>query len=330
MGTELKEITCHSYADLTEAILCSEQPLILRGLVKNWPLVLCGQTTNQHASEYLSRFYNKKPVYAMVADVKEEGRFFYNDELTGFNFSRQAMQLDDLFTQLLAQEKPQQALYVGSTSIDHILPGFRAENDIPQLADKPLVSMWIGNQSRIAAHYDVTDNVACVAVGKRRFTLFPPEQLDNLYVGPLDFTPAGQPASLVDFKYPDFARFPRFKTALEHALVAELAAGDAIFIPSMWWHHVEALSDVNVLINYWWRQVPLHMGAPADALQHALLSIKYLPAAQRDVWRQQFEHYVFSPQAQEHIPAKAKGILNPIDENLARKLRTMLINSLNR
>ena len=329
-GAQLKELTCHSYADLTEAMLCSEQPLILRGLVKNWPLVLSGLTTDQHASEYLSHFYNKKPVYAMVAPAKEEGRFFYNDDLSGFNFSRQAMQLDDLFSQLLAHEKPSQALYVGSTSIDHILPGFRAENDIPQLADKPLVSMWIGNQSRIAAHYDVTDNVACVAVGKRRFTLFPPEQIDNLYVGPLDFTPAGQPASLVDFKHPDFARFPRFKTALEHAFVAELEAGDAIFIPSMWWHHVEALSDFNILVNYWWRQVPLHMGAPADALQHALLSIKDLPAAQRDVWRQQFEHYVFSPQVQEHIPAKARGILNPIDENLARKLRAMLLNSLNR
>lgn len=328
----VKELTCLSYADLTEDILCSKQPLILRGLVKNWPLVLSGLKSNVAVTEYLSCFYNQKPVYAMLAGAQEKGRYFYNDDLTGFNFTRKPYQLDELLKQILgmADQTEADAVYVGSTSVNHILPGLRAENDIPPLADKPLVSIWIGNQSRIAAHYDVTDNVACVAVGKRRFTLFPPEQLDNLYIGPLDFTPAGQPASLVDFVQPDFARFPKFKTALEHGFVAELEAGDAIFIPSMWWHHVEALSDLNILVNYWWRQVPVHMGAPGDALNHAMLCIKDLPPEQREAWRRLFEHYVFSPQPYEHIPANAKGILSSIDENLARKLRAMLINNLNR
>ncbi|MDP5041146.1 MAG: cupin-like domain-containing protein, partial [Paraglaciecola sp.] len=218
-----------------------------------------------------------------------------------------------------------------STSVDQILPGLRdAQNDIPQLADKPLVSIWVGNQSRIAAHYDVTDNVACVAAGKRRFTLFGPEQLDNLYIGPLDFTPAGQPASLVDFHQPDFIRFPKFKTALEHALVAELEAGDGIFIPSMWWHHVEALSDFNILVNYWWRQVPNYVGVPSDALNHAMLAIKSLPLEQREAWRHLFDYYVFRPAGQDHIPAHARGMLDAIDENSARKLRAVLLNKLNR
>ena len=328
----VEEINCHSYADLTDDILCATQPLILRGLVKHWPLVLAGQDSKQSAADYLTQFYNQKPVYAMVAAAQEKGRFFYNSDLSGFNFTRKSYQLDALLKQILimADQSETEAVYVGSTSINHILPGLRLENDIPQLTDKPLVSIWIGNQSRIAAHYDVTDNVACVAMGKRRFTLFPPEQLDNLYIGPLDFTPAGQPASLVDFQQPDFARFPKFKTALEHALVAELDAGDAIFIPSMWWHHVEALSDFNVLVNYWWRQVGDHLGSPGDVLKHAMLSIKDLPQCQRDAWRQLFEHYVFSPVSQVHIPDQAKGMLNPIDDDMARKLRAMLLNSLNR
>ena len=325
------EINCASYADLNEQILCSEQPLVLRGLVKNWPLVQAGIHSATAAAEYLQSFYNQKPVYAMVANADESGRFFYNQDLSGFNFSRRAMQLDVLLTQLTAHKAHQnESVYVGSTSVNHILPGLRDNNDVPQLADKPLVSIWIGNQSRIAAHYDVTDNVACVAVGRRRFTLFAPDQLENLYVGPLDFTPAGQSASLVDFHQPDYQRFPKFKTALQHAQVAELEPGDGIFIPSMWWHHVEALSDFNVLLNYWWRQVGDHLGAPGDALNHALLSIKDLPLAQREAWRRLFEHYVFAPQEQSHIPEHAKGVLKPIDQNLARKLRAMLLNNLNR
>ncbi|MFX6149073.1 cupin-like domain-containing protein, partial [Acinetobacter baumannii] len=88
------------------------------------------------------------------------------------------------------------------------------------------------------------------------FTLFPPDQFGNLYLGPLDNTPAGRAVSMVDFAEPDFAAHPRFREALAHAQVAELEPGDAIFIPSMWYHHVEGRSAFNVLINYWWRETP--------------------------------------------------------------------------
>ena len=89
--------------------------------------------------------------------------------------------------------------------------GFRAENDINLHAQTPLASLWIGNQSRVAAHYDFPTNIACSVAGHRRFTLFPPEQLENLYVGPVDFTPAGQPISTVDFAQPDYADFRDLK-----------------------------------------------------------------------------------------------------------------------
>jgi hypothetical protein len=328
----MQEQHCQAGEPLSDELLSGNKPMILRGLIKHWPLVKEGQCSVVAGLNYLRQFYNHKPVFAMVAPPTVAGRFFYNAALDGFNFSHQQFDLSQMLDTLLTQcgQTDVPAYYLGSTSVKQILPGFREHNDIPQLADKPLVSIWIGNQSRVAAHYDVTDNVACVAMGKRRFTLFPPDQLDNLYIGPLDFTPAGQPASLVDFHDPDHIKFPKFKTAMAHAHVAELDAGDAIFIPSMWWHHVEALSDVNVLVNYWWRQVPMHMGAPADALHHALLAIKDLPAAQRDAWRDLFEHYVFTPKDQAHIPAHAQGILKPIDEQQARKLRAMLLNNLNR
>ncbi len=314
---------------LTDTLQRATQPVILRGLIHQWPLVKAGLESDNAAINYLMQFYNQKPVHTLLADAKQKGRYFYNDDLSGFNFERQVLSLETVL-QRLSDSQEQHSLYVGSTSINQILPGFRQHNELAELQDKPLVSIWIGNQSRIAAHYDIPDNVAAVAVGKRRFTLFPPEQLDNLYVGPLDFTPAGQSASLVDFHNPDFNKYPQFKTAIRHALVAELEAGDAIFIPSMWWHHVEGLSSLNVLVNYWWRQLPNFMAAPTEALNHALLSIRELPAEQRAIWKQMFDHYVFDPQPNEHIPTSAKGSLNPLDELAARNLRAQLINKLNR
>ena len=267
----------------------------------------------------------------MIGEPEFKGRFFYNDDLTDFNFTREKQPLNKVLSAIKAQNlsKKKKAYYVGSTSISHILPGFREENDIPALSDKPMASVWIGNQSRIAAHYDIPDNLACVAVGERRFTLFPSEQLSNLYIGPLDYTPAGQAASLVDFHHIDSVKYPKFNEALKHAYTVTLKAGDALFIPSMWWHHVEAMNEINVLVNYWWRDTCNFVGMPTDALYHAMLNIRELPAEQKNAWRNIFEEYVFAPKEQTHIPANKRGILNPVDELMARQIKAMLTNKLN-
>jgi hypothetical protein len=195
-----------------------------------------------------------------------------------------------------------------------------------------VASIWIGNRTRIAAHHDLPDNLACVVAGHRRFTLFPPEQIANLYVGPLEFTPAGQPISLVDFANPDYERFPRFAAALEAARVAELGPGDAIFIPSMWWHHIESLDAFNVLVNYWWRQSPAHMDSPMGALMLALMTVRDLPPAQLAAWESLFRHYVFQPgdETVAHIPERARRSLGTLDASLVRELRANVLARINR
>ena len=185
-----------------------------------------------------------------------------------------------------------------------------------------LASIWLGNRTRVAAHFDVPDNLACVVAGHRKFTLFPPDQLENLYIGPVDFTPAGQSISLVDFSDPDLDRFPKFEAAMRNAYLADMQPGDALFIPSMWWHHVESFDNLNVLINYWWRQSPSFMGTPADVLTHAFLSLRDLPPEQRSAWKGIFEHYIFDADetTAEHIPADKRGVLSPLDDMTARKI----------
>ena len=258
----------------------------------------------------------------------------YTDDLSGTNFEKTQTQLDWVLDQIHEHEDDAQAptFYMGSTALDYCLPGFSKENSLALGDIKATVRIWIGNRTTVAAHYDAMDNIACVCAGRRRFTLFPPDQLGNLYVGPVDFTPAGQSISLVDFGNPDFERFPRFAEALKHAQSVVLEPGDAIYVPSMWWHHVEGLESLNILINHWWRQGPEYMGAPHDALLHAMLSIRDLPEAQRTAWQGIFDHYVFDPSADvaSHIPDNSRGILGDLDEVDARKIRTMLRNKLNR
>jgi hypothetical protein len=335
MTIAIRVITGVNPHQLSDDILTSTEPLILRGLADSWPLVQSARVSQFEASKYLLRFYRGQPVGAFLAAPHNNGRYFYNEEVSGFDYGSTHARLDKVFEELWDKREAEQppSLYVGSTMVDQYLPGLRAENDLALGARDPLVSIWIGNRSRIAAHHDLPDNIAVVAAGKRRFTLFPPEQLPNLYIGPLDLTPAGQAISMVDFHQPDFARFPRFAEALEHAHVAELEAGDAIFIPSMWWHHVEALAPFNVLVNYWWRHTPAWMDSPTGALMYAIMTIRNLPPEQRRAWEAQFDHYVFHAREEDmaHIPPNARGSLSmPLPEEEGRKLRAQVLSRLKR
>jgi hypothetical protein len=320
---------------LPDEVLESTRPLVLRGLVSAWPIVQAARRSDAAVVEYLRRFDSRQPIIFLSAPPEVKGRFFYNEDLSGFNFQRHRGSMSGTLERILqsAHTPGLPTLYMGSTMLDAFLPGFREQNPLGlQAQGQKLANIWIGNSTRIAAHQDLPDNLACVAAGRRRFTVFPPDQLANLYIGPLDFNPAGQAISLVDFQQPDLQRYPRFEEAMAHAQVAELEPGDVLMIPSMWWHHIEALDSFNVLVNYWWRSVPAHMGTPMNALMLALMTLRDLPPEQRRIWQEVFRHYVFEPGAAttSHIPEAARGMLAPMDEAGARSTLTQLLQRLNR
>lgn len=326
--TAVKELVGLKPEDIPTEVLGSDEPLVLKGIVDSWPVVQASKSGKAEVFAYLRRFSQNKEIVVFKGDPEIEGRFFYNEDMSGFNFGRANTTFEFMLSRFeaLTGDSDDPSYYIGSTSVDVGLPGFREHNDLALDALNPLVSIWMGNRTRIAAHFDNPDNIACVAAGRRRFTLFPPDQIANLYIGPLDFNPAGQAISLVDFHRPDFERFPLFRKALDNALVAELEPGDALFIPCLWWHHVEALEAFNVLVNYWWRSVSVVMGTPMDVLIHALLNIKSLPPEQKRNWRKIFDHYIFDEQAGalSHIPAARLGILADLDQTTAKQLRAML------
>lgn len=320
---------------LPPELLQSTQPVLLRGLVQHWPLVQAARRSDADFCQVLRDVGQASKVGLWRGGPEIGGRFFYNAEYSGFNFQREIGRFGALLDELLAWALHPQppALYLGSTELDSAFPGLRQYNDLPALqALNPLASLWLGNRARVAAHFDLPDNIACVVAGRRRFTLFPPDEVGNLYIGPLDLTPAGQAISLVDLAAPDLQRFPRFAAAQRRAQVVELAPGDAIFIPSQWWHGVESLEPISALVNFWWRQSPPYMDTPLNTLMLALLSLRDLPPAQRDAWRALFDHYVFdaNEQTAAHIPEAARGALAPLSDAAARQLRSVLLNRLNR
>lgn len=336
--TEIFDVDANN---IPESILDGGKPIIFRGLVNNWEFVNKARLGAQEAASYLKSFYNGRPSLITKGHDGIGGRYFYNSEFTGLNFDSVKMRIDDALDLIIksAEDASEPSIYLSSNGLDSHFPGFTQQNFLQPPRRKvsfPVHSVeakiWIGTRSIATCHYDALDNIACVVAGKRRFTLFPPEQFSNLYFGPLDPTPGGQAISLVDFDNPDYEAYPLFKFAEEAGFVAELEPGDAIYIPSMWMHHVEGLHPFNILVNYWWTDAPTYTGSAMNVLLHALLSLRDKPDHEKKAWKHLFDYYVFNEphQSVDHIPEAMRGILAPLDESKSRRLRAMLLEKLNR
>jgi hypothetical protein len=321
------------------------RPAILRNLVQSWPATRAGLESPGTLITYLKGLYAGLPAPLFEAPAGVNGRFFYNDTLDGFNFESRRASLNEVLDRLEAELEPgggnansaqdaaKPALYAGSVSLPIYFPGFTAANKLDGLINGSVIeSIWIGNRTCIAPHFDNTENIACVVAGRRRFTMFPPEQISNLYPGPLDLTPAGQPVSLVDVRNPDLTRFPRYAEALRAAERAELGPGDAVYIPALWWHNVEALDAFNVLVNYWWRDVADYFESPSQSLLHCLLTIKSLPPEQRRGWKAIFDYLIFQSDrpALDHLSPRTQGVFGELTGARADRIRSLLLRSLTR
>jgi hypothetical protein len=318
-------------AEIRRSLATDKRPALIPGYVREWPAVQQAQTSPSALTDYLKRFDNGALVDALMTPPEVDGQIFYDATMSGFNFHRNRLTLSAIADQVLRYAKFPQSPAVAAQSalISACLPGFADDNRLDLTADGVQPRIWLGNRITTPAHVDEWNNIGCIVAGRRRFTLFPPDQIDNLYIGPVDFAPTGAPMSMVSLRNPDFVRYPRFREALAAAQTVEVAPGDAIFIPPLWWHHVESLESFNVLVNYWWHDRAgdgTHADSAFDAMLHGMLSIRSLPPDTRRAWSAFFEHYVFGPgeSATEHIPPHRHGVLGDLSPEQRAALRKHL------
>ena len=315
-------------------IVPAGRPAVLRGLVADWPIVRAATTSDEALATYLGERATGEPGEAWFGKSEIGGRFGFNEALDGHNHERKQASVAQLLELLIRQKGhgSPYGIYAGALPARKHVPALLDENVMPLLAPdrRMLVSLWLGNRTKTAAHWDLPQNLACVVAGRRRFTLFPTEAVNDLYVGPIDFTLAGQPSSLADVEEPDFERFPRLREAYKSAQVSELEPGDVLYLPSLWWHAVTSLDDVGALINYWWRDGAERMISPQYALLAAVLTMQELPERERAAWRAMFDHYVFrdggDPAA--HLPRRSRGILGPRTADLVAGMKAYLAGAL--
>jgi hypothetical protein len=303
--------------------------VVLRQVCGGWPVREAAAHSDERLADYLRSHDTGHRAEVFRGAPAIAGRYHYGENLEGFNFERERLTLTEAISKIaqFAAGPEHGTLYMGSLRASQHLPGFATENRLPFLSPEIEPRMWIGNASLVSCHYDTFDNLACVVAGIRRFTLYPPDAIGDLYVGPIDHTMAGPPVSLAAGSPPEDVRYPRFSAARERASTVELIPGDALYLPKLWWHQVEATEPVNLLVNFWWVAFRAGPDAPNSSMMLALIAIAERPEPERAAWRAFFDHYVFRPHGHPlaHLPEEKHGILGPLARGNYGRIRAMVM-----
>ncbi len=299
----------------------------------HWRAVEKAKEGDRGIAEYLAGFGGGKPLEVLIGPPEIGGRFFYRDDMQGFNFQRQHVPLPNLVGELLklaeSEAEAPHAIYANAAAAPEHLPGWAEANPLDLPPPDAVPRLWIGNATQVATPFRRLAQPGGVRGGA------PP-------LHPVPARAGGEPLSRAARQYAGrAAQFDgRSRRARSGALSAlrrgagacaggELEPGDALYIPTIWWHHVRAFDRLNVLVNYWWSYDS--SATPFVALVHALMSVRDLPPAQKQAWRAWFDHLVFgedADQAAAHLPAHAQGVMGPASNERTEKIRHYLLMTL--
>jgi hypothetical protein len=317
--------------DDIEKFLTAGEPVVIPGLVERWPMVAVARRGPEALAAYLLARYGGAPVPVMETPPAFGGRFCYAAGLDDYSFTKRYRPLGETLDRIsrAIDQRDGPVIAIQMMSLADHAPAVVHDNPAPPISGDIRPKLWLGGRVRTQIHHDPDHNLACVVAGRRRFVLFPPEQVDALYIGPPDRAP---PLSLVDPEAPDLARFPRFAEAMRVARVTHLGPGDALLMPRYWWHHVTSLDPYNAMVNYWWGGAKGGFENPRDLFLAALLTIRRLPAHERDYWRVMFNSHAFDVDgaAVAHLDPAMRGYLGELGPRERAALRRVLQSAFSR
>eukprot|EP01102_Stenamoeba_stenopodia_P001019 TRINITY_DN10916_c0_g1_i1.p1 TRINITY_DN10916_c0_g1~~TRINITY_DN10916_c0_g1_i1.p1 ORF type:complete len:532 (-),score=120.86 TRINITY_DN10916_c0_g1_i1:218-1813(-) len=243
-------------------LIRSEQPVVLKGLDLT-------RSASQWTLDYLAE--NMMPRNDYVAYESESNLFmYYEDSNKGpYKFVPPTRKLSTSipsFSSMIEKEYAneiqglphkfcylQQTLYTEAIG-EKLLKDVKSFNwnwvfkiaDDLKMSNMKANVLWIGMRGVVTpGHYDEAHNFFSQIRGRKRFNLFSPSMWSCMYAYPYHHPADRQ--SRVNF-YEKNAAFSKFAEA--QGVTATLEAGDVLYLPPYWWHHVESLTE-SVGLNFW-------------------------------------------------------------------------------
>lgn len=261
------------------------RPFIVRGCIDHWPLYrsLSQLATPAAKLQHLSRLLPQRKVRFTHLPPEEKGVFGYNDGVRqSFAFNTQRLRFPEFADACVKtmEDGASGTLYMQNLPLPELHAQLGVLDQPEGFAPIAPPSFWIGTGGqKVALHSDAFRNIITMLAGRKRLTLFAPDELPNLYIAPPDRRVGGSLGSLVKLTEPDFDKFPKFRAALQRSHVAVLEPGEILYLPSLWWHHVESF-DLNIGLNCFFREQRIDISSYVPAtglmvsLRHTSLDIR--------------------------------------------------------
>ncbi len=213
-----KSITIEQFSDKYKQL---GKPVVLSNLTKDWP------ATKKWDIDYLKKVAGDKvvPVYS-------------SKPAKGYQHQHAAEMKLKLSDYLDMLKKGENDLRMFFYNILEQVPALMKDFSYPEIGlkfFKRLPVLFVGGRgAKVQMHYDIdlSNLLLCHFGGKKTVLLVSPEQTKYVYKVPFSFS-ALHSANLIDA---DFKRYPVLKNI--QAEVAVLEHGDALFIPSGYWHYI--------------------------------------------------------------------------------------------
>jgi hypothetical protein len=238
---ELRNLTAQSFC---RKFLLEKIPLQVLHMAAGWKALNWTET-------YLKTRLRHKRV---KVSCNQASTFDYNATTTTGTVTLRNMSLGQALD-LMSSERGSN-YYIQQQDVQREFPELLSDIERPALLDHwrriDSTNIWIGGGGcRTPLHYDSPENLLVQIAGRKKITLFPPEQSANLYPAIGEFLPN---CSRVNAFAPDASRHPLFLRAEEFKTECILEPPDALFIPGGWWHAVESLEPA-ISLNFWWHSL---------------------------------------------------------------------------
>ena len=248
---------------LLKQLVADHRPFVAKGLVTSWPLFQQLERTSSGPDriELFKALLGDADIRFTYLPAEQKGDIGIGPDLKP-NFQMDSMtssagEFLNLVERLVRQPTGECA-YAAALPLGELpLVSSQLGSLDGYAGDEPRQNnLWIGSGDHVVdLHFDLMRNLISMVDGRKRITLFPPEALPFIYPAPLHRPVAGVTRSLVKLLDLDETKYPRFRSALALSQVAIVEPGDTLYIPPLWWHHVESYG-FNVMINAWYEDLP--------------------------------------------------------------------------
>ncbi|MBT9186671.1 cupin-like domain-containing protein [Zobellia russellii] len=249
--TPVERVENISKADFIENYYKPQKPVLITGLTKDWPAYTKWKLDyiQERAGDQIVPLYNNEPakdkesVYAPKKEMKlSEYIEILKTEPTDLR----------IFFYNILKEMPE------------LLKDFEYP-DIGLKFFKKLPALFFGGgKSKVFMHYDIDlpDSMHFHFDGDKVVNLFSPEQTKYLYKVPFSIHNIED----IDMDHPDFEKYPALQYA--QCIRAEMKHGDALYMPSGYWHSIRYL---NGGFSMTLRALPRHPGRFANMLYNVMI-----------------------------------------------------------